>query len=283
MKWYRLAADQGDAGAQNNLGTMYSKGQGVPPNDNEAAKWFQLSANQGNAVAQKNLAALLNATSSLPTEPAAAPPTSTLSESHGAAYRQGQADRQSWEAWFGSQTDDYRVGADYWASQRSLPRPGSCSAVPPSTGADWTAGCFAAQQKLAAVDVRRKTEPEYRLGWNNAPPVASAPKNSRETLGAASPPPSASTDFRWALAVIEPGAEHPLPPGLKLHTDPRSLCEQISDDFIVEAAAGGIEDNNPAPRDRPPQRDANGGFVKFFLKGVIDHIDRATFVNGAIY
>ena len=30
MKWYRLAADQGYAAAQFNLGVMYAKGQGVP-------------------------------------------------------------------------------------------------------------------------------------------------------------------------------------------------------------------------------------------------------------
>ena len=30
MKWFRLAADQGDAIAQCNLGAMYAKGQGVP-------------------------------------------------------------------------------------------------------------------------------------------------------------------------------------------------------------------------------------------------------------
>ena len=93
----------------------------------------------------------------------AAPAPSDVQQSE--AFRQGQVDRQTWETWFGSLTGDYRSGATYWASQRSLAIPGSCSAVPPSTGADWTAGCFAAQQKLAAPDVRRKTEPNDRLGW----------------------------------------------------------------------------------------------------------------------
>jgi uncharacterized protein len=102
-------------------------------------------------------------------------------------FQQGQADRTSWEAWFGSQTSDYYAGAAYWASHRSLPNPGSCSARPPSTSATWTAGCYAAQQRLAAADVRRKSEPDYRLGWNNAPPVVSslAPANVGEI--AASP------------------------------------------------------------------------------------------------
>ena len=42
-KWYRLAADQGDADAQINLGGMYHNGRGVPQNDAEAVKWFRLA------------------------------------------------------------------------------------------------------------------------------------------------------------------------------------------------------------------------------------------------
>lgn len=81
-----------------------------------------------------------------------------------AAYEQGQADRQSWESWFATLSGQYRAGAEYWAAHRSDPKPASCKAAPPATGAEWTAGCFTAQQRLAHVDVRRKTEPEYRLG-----------------------------------------------------------------------------------------------------------------------
>ena len=31
--WFRKAADQGNAGAQYNLGAMYAKGEGVPKDD----------------------------------------------------------------------------------------------------------------------------------------------------------------------------------------------------------------------------------------------------------
>ena len=55
LKWYRLAADQGNADAQNNLGAMYDNGQGVPQNYAEAVKWFRLAADQGHAIAQNNL------------------------------------------------------------------------------------------------------------------------------------------------------------------------------------------------------------------------------------
>jgi uncharacterized protein len=49
------AAKQGDAEAQNNLGLMYVKGNGVPQDYAEAAKWFRKAAEQGFAPAQYNL------------------------------------------------------------------------------------------------------------------------------------------------------------------------------------------------------------------------------------
>jgi hypothetical protein len=39
LKWLRLAAAQGDAEAQNNLGSMYGSGRGVPQDYAEALKW----------------------------------------------------------------------------------------------------------------------------------------------------------------------------------------------------------------------------------------------------
>lgn len=51
----RTKAEQGDAKAQYQLGTMYDDGQGVPKNDAEAAKWFLKAAEQGDAMAQSNL------------------------------------------------------------------------------------------------------------------------------------------------------------------------------------------------------------------------------------
>jgi uncharacterized protein len=53
-KWYRLAADQGYALAQSNLGLMYAKGQGVPQDLVLAYMWFSLSATQGDQIAIKN-------------------------------------------------------------------------------------------------------------------------------------------------------------------------------------------------------------------------------------
>lgn len=54
-RWYRLAADQGDASAQSNLGLLYANGQGVRQDIKEALRWYRLAADQGNAPAQSNL------------------------------------------------------------------------------------------------------------------------------------------------------------------------------------------------------------------------------------
>ena len=55
VKWYRLAAAQGDARAQNSLGYMYLNGQGVAQSYQEAVKWYKLAAAQGVAEAQYNI------------------------------------------------------------------------------------------------------------------------------------------------------------------------------------------------------------------------------------
>ncbi|MCH8931814.1 MAG: sel1 repeat family protein, partial [Nitrospinae bacterium] len=45
-KWYRKAAEQGDAEAQAMLGLMYLNGEGVPQENVQAHKWFNLSASR---------------------------------------------------------------------------------------------------------------------------------------------------------------------------------------------------------------------------------------------
>jgi hypothetical protein len=48
-------AEQGNAQAQFELGTMYSEGQGIPRSYTKAVKWYQLAAYQGHSGAQNNL------------------------------------------------------------------------------------------------------------------------------------------------------------------------------------------------------------------------------------
>ena len=55
VRWYRLAAEQGDADGQSQLGAMYADGTGVPQDDAEAVRWYRLAADQGYATAQLNL------------------------------------------------------------------------------------------------------------------------------------------------------------------------------------------------------------------------------------
>ncbi len=54
VKWYRLAAAQGLARAQFNLGTMYDNGNGVPEDNVQAYAWLNLAAAQGHKGASKN-------------------------------------------------------------------------------------------------------------------------------------------------------------------------------------------------------------------------------------
>ena len=58
VKWYRKAADQGDARAQWHLGLMYHLGEGVPQDNAEAVKWFRKAADQGDASGQFSLGAM---------------------------------------------------------------------------------------------------------------------------------------------------------------------------------------------------------------------------------
>ena len=55
VKWYRMAAEQGYAVAQFNLGNMCANGEGVLKDFAEAVRWYRLAAEQGQASAQNNL------------------------------------------------------------------------------------------------------------------------------------------------------------------------------------------------------------------------------------
>ena len=50
--WYRRAADQGNAQGQLNLGRMYRGGMGLERDERRAAHWYRLAAGQGLAAAQ---------------------------------------------------------------------------------------------------------------------------------------------------------------------------------------------------------------------------------------
>ena len=47
-----MAAEQGYADAQNNFGVMYENSEGVPQDYAEALRWYRRAAEQGDAIAQ---------------------------------------------------------------------------------------------------------------------------------------------------------------------------------------------------------------------------------------
>ena len=55
LREWRPLAEQGDSDAQNWLGFMYAKGEGVPEDDKIALKWYRLAAEQRNVEAQHNI------------------------------------------------------------------------------------------------------------------------------------------------------------------------------------------------------------------------------------
>ena len=55
LRWYRVAADQGNALAQVGIGNLHAMGLGVAQDYAEALRWYRLSAAQGNSEAQDQL------------------------------------------------------------------------------------------------------------------------------------------------------------------------------------------------------------------------------------
>jgi hypothetical protein len=156
-------------------------------------------------------------------------------------FQEGQADRRAWEAWFNGQSGDYRNGAEYWAAHRSLRNPGSCMASPPSTGASWTAGCSAAQEKLTPSDTRRRTEPEYRLGWNDPGPLTSLPAaiENAGTPGAQGEVPAPSATEVQPTSSASSASQSPAPQQLL-----SPAASSVPSPAAAESSSG---NNTPAP------------------------------------
>ena len=55
LGWFRRAADAGSAEAQNNLATKYALGDGVPQDSAEALRLYRIAAGKGDVTAQYNL------------------------------------------------------------------------------------------------------------------------------------------------------------------------------------------------------------------------------------
>jgi TPR repeat protein len=55
LRWYRQAAEQGNAEAQFHLAQMYEAGQGTPVDDQEALRWLREASRQGDLRASCRL------------------------------------------------------------------------------------------------------------------------------------------------------------------------------------------------------------------------------------
>lgn len=61
LKWFTLAAAQGNATAQFCIGNLYDKGRGVAPDAAQAFAWYRKAAEQGFPAAQLNVAIMYEA------------------------------------------------------------------------------------------------------------------------------------------------------------------------------------------------------------------------------
>jgi len=90
--------------------------------------------------------------------------TSRAPQSGTAAFTDGQHARMAYDHWFNSlPADDYRSGAEFWAAHRSDRQPPSCH----NGSSEFQAGCTEGAQRLAPSDIRRRTDAEFKLGWNS--------------------------------------------------------------------------------------------------------------------
>jgi DNA-binding helix-hairpin-helix protein with protein kinase domain len=128
-----------------------------------------------------------------PSAPATPSPTPIAS-----SFDQGRADRVDWEQWVVALTGDFRRGAEWWAGHRSLPSPGACNGPAAAMNQQFIFGCEAAKARLTPKDVKRKSDPDYRRGWNSytdtTTPTA-ALDNHAPTVNQGTPAESTDADF----------------------------------------------------------------------------------------
>jgi len=88
LRLWTPLAEQGDANAQFNLGTLYEQGQGVAQDYKTAVKWYTLSAEQGDASAQWSLGVKFNSGTGVAQDYKTALKWYTLSAEQGYSFAQ---------------------------------------------------------------------------------------------------------------------------------------------------------------------------------------------------
>ena len=168
------------------------------------------------------------------------------------AQADGLSDRAAYESWIRSLSGEERKGAEYWAGQRSLPNPGWCEASTVGmNGQGFVVGCEESKRRLMPADVRRRSEPSYRLGWNSftdtvANPLVQPPSGS--SLSGNAPWYFASTILSKCTRVSElfpkPGENYPsTPEGIVAGTGGGSAYQISRPGYGPE----GLEHHAPGP------------------------------------
>lgn len=95
--------------------------------------------------------------------PSATPPPMS------ASYDAGRRARITYESWFNGLVDGpFKEGAQFWAANRSIkPAPDCRPQGHVAVQSDWASGCSEAQKLLAPADLRHKSDPDFRWGWNS--------------------------------------------------------------------------------------------------------------------
>lgn len=138
--------------------------------------------------------------------PAGLSPIDVIAAGEPLAFREGLTTRTRWEEWTVSLSRDARLGAEYWAAKRDLANPGDCrvgsqAAEPPASryhllartpetlqladrlappgseaiavnAEEFQSGCATARQRLTTIDMRRRSEVDFRRGWTAYLPTA---------------------------------------------------------------------------------------------------------------
>jgi len=96
-------------------------------------------------------------------------PLSRIEETTNGSSASGLADRQRWETWLAGLSGDESDGAKWWAANRNVTHHKDCkgAGVAATDEAAWLAGCLNAQQLLTPIDEKRRSDPDYKKGWNS--------------------------------------------------------------------------------------------------------------------
>lgn len=121
-----------------------------------------------------------------PVHPSPSPTPSAQSATD--SWQWGATDWRRLQAWFASQSGDRLAGANFWAANRSMAGHKSCDEAAADFAGDkgaFASGCLDAKARLDPIDAKRRSDPEYRAGFNSA--ARSAPSSAPPAIASNAP------------------------------------------------------------------------------------------------